>query len=74
MFHGLYIKNKPKSKWHLVSVFFSVENAQKEAATALKQAKSEGFEQAETAIQIFDSSFHIPEYLTSIKDQKLLLN
>jgi hypothetical protein len=74
MVHGVYLKNRPKSKWHLVSVASSIEKAQKEVDLYLQQAKLEGFDNAEVAIQAFDSSFYIPEYLSSVKEQKPMLN
>lgn len=74
MVHGVYLKNRPKSKWHLVCVAFSIEKAQKEVNVHLKQAKLEGFDDAEATIQVFDSSFYIPEYLTNVKEQKSMLN
>lgn len=74
MVHGIYLKNKPKSKWHLVSIVMTVEKAMKEKNSCLDQAKLEGYDDAEAVIQTFDSAFYIPEYLSTIKDQKMLLN
>lgn len=74
MIHGVYLKNKPKSKWHLVCLSSSFEKAKKEEQVYLDRAKLEGFEEAESAIQYFESSYHIPEYLSNIKEQKILLN
>ena len=39
-----------------------------------QQANLNGYEEAEVAIQSFESSFWIPEYITEIKTQKSLLN
>lgn len=72
--HGIYLKSRPKSKWHLVSVSASPENALKKLDTALFQAKLEGNDEAEAAIQIFDSCIHIPEHLSSVKKDKPLFN
>lgn len=74
MIHGIYLKNRPKSKWHLYSVAISAEAANYDLDLALKQAKSAGNENAQAAIRIFDSAFYIPELLTEIKEQKPMFN
>ena len=74
MIHGIYVKNKPKSKWHLVSLAISAEAANLEIEELKKQAQQEGNDRAEVAIQIFDSAFWIPEYMNEIKDQKPQFN
>lgn len=74
MIHGIYLKNKPKSKWHLVSVSTSPEAANKEADVFKKQASLEGHNEAQVGIQIFDSMFWIPEYVDEIKERKPLFN
>lgn len=74
MIHGVYIKNKPKSRWHLVSLTGSAEIANLEINKAKEQAKLEGYEEAEVGVQIFESSFHIPASLESLKDHKILFN
>lgn len=74
MIHGIYIKSKPKNKWHLFSIALTAEAATSEVNEALKKAKKEGNEQAEAAIQIFDSILFIPELLSEIKSVKLLYN
>lgn len=74
MIHGIYVKSKPKSKWHLVSVTMSPEAANYEVDERKKLAASEGNEEAQVAIQLFDSVFWIPEYMDEIKEQKALLN
>ncbi len=74
MIHGIYMKSKPKNKWHLVSLAISAEAANLEIETVKKQAIQEGNEHAEVAIQIFDSVFWIPEYMDEIKEQKPLFN
>jgi hypothetical protein len=72
--HGIYLKTKPKGKWHLVSVSLTPESAVIDRDEVLKNAISVGNEQAQTVIQSYDSMFHIPELLSSIKEQKLLYN
>lgn len=72
--HGIYLKTRPKGKWHLVSVSVSPETANLESDEALKLARSQGNEQAQSAIQAYDSAFHIPQLLSDIKEQKLLFN
>lgn len=72
--HGIYLKSRPKGKWHLVSVAVSPEAANLEIDEALKHARNQGNDNAEAAIQIFESSFHIPELLTEVKTQKPLYN
>jgi hypothetical protein len=74
MIHGIYIKSRPKSKWHLFSTTMSAEKATTEMKAALDHAKSEGNENAEVAIQTFESYFHIPHYLNKISDNKLMFN
>jgi hypothetical protein len=71
---GIYLKNRPKAKWQLVSLTTSSESANNDLDEARKQAEAEGFEQAEVAIQSFDSAFHIPHFLNEIKDSKPLYN
>jgi hypothetical protein len=74
MIHGIYVKNTPKAKWHLVSIAISAEAANYDLDEALKQAKLDGREEAEVGCQIFDSVFWIPQTLTEIKNQKPLYN
>jgi hypothetical protein len=74
MIHAIYIKSKPKNKWHLVSLAESAEAANMELETFKKQAVEEGNERAEVAVQIFDSLFWIPQYMTEIKEQKPSFN
>jgi hypothetical protein len=52
----------------------SPEAANLEIATFKKQAEQEGNEQAEVAVQIFDTVFWIPEYVDEIKEQKPMFN
>ena len=72
--HGIYLKSRPKGKWHLVSVAASPEAATIEIDETLKAAHNQGNDQAEVAIQIFDSAFYIPELLTDVKTHKPLYN
>jgi len=74
MIHGIYLKNRPKSKWQLVSVAISAEAANADIEDVVKQAKAEGNDEAQAAVQIFDSAFWIPHYLNEIKEQKPLYN
>lgn len=74
MFHGVYVKSRPKSKWQLVSVTLSPEAATYEVNSILKQAKIEENDKVQACIQIFESSFYIPELLSEIKEQKLMYN
>lgn len=74
MIHGIYLKSKPKNKWHLVSLAMSAEAANLEIEAFKKQAIEEGNDKAEVAVQIFDSNFWIPEYVDEIKEQKPLFN
>lgn len=74
MIHGIYLKSKPKNKWHLVSQTISAEMANMEVEAFKKQAIEEGNEQAEVAIQIFDSAFFIPQFLNELKDRKVQYN
>jgi hypothetical protein len=74
MIHGIYLKSKPKNKWHLVSYAISAEAATHELEEIKKQAIQEGNERAEVAVQVFDSLFWIPEYMNEIKEQKPSFN
>ena len=74
MIHGVYVKSRPKGVWHLVSVAISVEAANYEKTEVLNQARAEGNEKAEAAVQLFESAFFVPEYLHEIKEQKLMYN
>jgi hypothetical protein len=74
MIHGIYLKSKPTSKWHLLTIKLSAQSALKESNLALNKAKLEGNENAEVAIQVFESYFYIPEILQEVKDQKLIFN
>ena len=74
MIHGIYVKNKPKDKWHLFSITPSPEMANQEADEAKKQAVLDGHESAQVGIQVFDSVFWIPEYMDKIEEQKPLFN
>lgn len=74
MIHGIYVRNKPKNKWHLFSVTMSQEIANNDLEEAKRKAKLEGHEQAEVAIKIFESAFHIPEFMSEIQNQKPMFN
>ena len=70
MVHGIYIKTKPKGKWYLVSLADSAETAARDLENALKKAIKDGNENAEAGIQVFNSSFYIPQMLKQVaKDQ-----
>lgn len=74
MFHGIYLKSRPKSKWQLVSIAISPEGAAQELDQALKQAHLEGLQDAKVAEQLFDSAFWIPHYLNDVKECKPMYN
>jgi hypothetical protein len=74
MIHGIYLKSRPKGKWHLVSTTSSPEAAIHDIDELLKQAKLEGNENAEAASRVFETAFHIPELLNEIKPQKSMFN
>jgi len=74
MIHGIYLKSRPKGKWHLMSTTDSPEAAAHGIDELLKQAKLEGNDNAEAAYRVFETSFHIPELLNEIKPQKSMLN
>ena len=74
MIHGIYLRSKPKNKWHLVSQTISAEMANMEVEAFKKQAIEEGNDLAEVAIQTFDSAFFIPETLVELKERKVLYN
>jgi hypothetical protein len=70
MFHGIYLKTKPKNKWLLYSIAVSQEAANYDLGQALKQAQSEGNEQAEAAVKTFTDGFYVPEILNEIEGSK----
>lgn len=72
MIHGIYVRTRPKHKWHLFSITWTAEAANKELENALQEATKGGNEQGEAAIQIFDTSLFIPEMLSEIKERKSL--
>jgi len=74
MFHGIYMRNRPKDKWHLVSVAVSPEAANFDVEQCRKKNELVGRDEAEVAVQFFETAFDIPEYLDVIKDQKPLYN
>ena len=74
MIQGIYLKNRPKDRWHLVSVTASPENANYDLNQARKQAALEGYDEAQAVIQNFDSGFHIPVFLTDVQDYKPMFN
>lgn len=74
MFHGVYVKSRPRGKWFLASLTISAESASADMDTIIKQAKLEDNLALEVKIQLFESGFYIPEILSEVKDQKLLYN
>jgi hypothetical protein len=74
MIHGIYVKNRPKGTWQLVSVALSAEAVNQDISKITKQAEQEGKEGFQVGFQIFDSEYHIPEYLKELKEQKLVYN
>jgi hypothetical protein len=74
MIHGIYLKTRPKGTWHLVTTTESPESANHDLSLAIQQAKDEGNEFVEGKIQIFESSFWIPQFLYSVKETKPMYN
>jgi hypothetical protein len=74
MFHGVYVKSRPRGKWYLASLTISAESASEDMNTIIKQAKLEDNISLEVKIQSFESGFYIPEILSEVKEQKLLYN
>lgn len=74
MIHGIYLKNRPKGTWHLVNIAASAEAAAHDLEAALKRAKADGNEQAEVVVQVFESSFWIPHYLHTVKENQPMYN
>jgi hypothetical protein len=52
----------------------SPEIASSNVDAILSKAKLEDNQDVQAKIQIFESSFHIPEFLSEIKEQKLMYN
>lgn len=75
MIHGVYIRNRPKGIWYLMTVSASAEIAKQDKENVLGEALRSGNEEAQARIQTFDSAWFIPESLKEIKeDSKLLYN
>jgi hypothetical protein len=74
MIYGVYLRNKRKGTWRMVSAVVSAELAVSDSQSFLRQAYLEGHDDAEVTIQTFETSFYIPEYISKIKDQKLIYN
>jgi hypothetical protein len=74
MIFAIYTRKTPKDKWHVVAMSINSEAAVKESDKLLQKALQIGNNQTEVAVQSFDSTLTIPEYLINISDQKLLLN
>lgn len=72
MIHGIYLRTKPKNRWHLFSITLSAEAATKEVEVARQEAQKGGNELGEAAIQTFDSVIFVPELLSEIKERKAL--
>jgi hypothetical protein len=70
MFHGIYLKSRPKNKWLLYSIAISQEAANYDVEQALKQAHAEGNEEAEAAVKTFGDGFYVPEILKEIEGSK----
>ncbi len=74
MFHGIYIKTRPKGYWRLIKITLSPEMAACDVASILEQAKKEDNDKIQACYQIYNSSFHIPEWLKKVKECKLMYN
>lgn len=74
MFHGVYIKSRPKGKWHLISLTASPEMATMNMNRVKHQAELEGNDTVEVGVQLYESLFNVPETLSSLKDHKILFN
>lgn len=74
MIHGIYIKNRPRGSWQLISIALSAEAVSQDISKITKQAEDEGKEGFQVGFQIFESELHIPEYLKELKEQKLIYN
>jgi len=74
MFHGIYVRNRPKDKWHLFSIAVTAEKAEADLDAALKQAKKEGHEHPDVGIQVFESTFYIPTFLKAVQRQTPIYN
>lgn len=74
MFHGIYVKSRPKGKWYLVSVTMSAEVAVSNMNAIIDEAKLKENINVQAKIQSFESSFYFPEILSEVKEQELLYN
>lgn len=75
MIHAVYVRNKPKSMWALMTVANTAQLALQDKKMFLEEAIKNGNAEAETAIKTFNSIWFIPEYLNEIVEEpKLLFN
>ena len=74
MIHGIYRQRNPKAFWHLVSVAVSPEIANLEMEEFRKQDKKFGNDEAKVAVQLFDTVFYLPEYISEIKESNPVFN
>ncbi len=74
MIHCVYLKRGPKTKWHLISMAISVEAAVLDVTEALRIASLSGNDVAEAGIQMYESAYHIPEFLSEMKQFKPMYN
>ncbi len=74
MFLGVYVRNKPKKRWLLMSIVYSAEVAYRDLEKYVDKAKLDGNDQAEGAIQSFESSFFIPHVITNIAASNTFYN
>ena len=57
-----------------MTIVYSAEEARRELDKYVDKAKTDGNDQAEGAIQSFESPYFIPEIVTTIKPSKVLYN
>lgn len=70
MIYGIFVKLQEKSSWKLFSRTVSAEAALSELGIAKEHAISAGYENAEAAIQTFETILWIPEYISKIDTNK----
>lgn len=74
MIHGIYVKYKRNKDWKLCTIALSPEEANLSLAECLDKAKEEGHPEAEIGVKIFQTRNNIPEYLKTLKSDKILYN
>ena len=73
MIHAIYLRNKPTKSWRKAVLLKSINDVPTFMSSILEEALKE-YPKAEVAYKAFETQFHIPEYLKSIKAESITAN